>query len=145
MHSSTTEWAMHRQLLHPSDIRRLDDPFQLLHQEASGPEFGLRRSDMKQKKQADRYRLLLIALVAIIYIFPFLWMFSNSFMSEKNIFSVPPKFIPDLLFTDQVLDNYKEVFTQYNFGRYTINSLWVYTWQPLARLWSAPWLDLPYP
>ncbi|WP_233067839.1 carbohydrate ABC transporter permease [Sphaerochaeta sp. S2] len=80
---------------------------------------------MKQKN-ADRYRLLLIAVVAILYIFPFLWMVSNSFMSEKNIFSVPPKFIPDLLFTDQVLDNYKEVFTQYNFGRYTINSLWVY-------------------
>ena len=80
---------------------------------------------MKQKN-ADRYRLLLIAVVAILYIFPFLWMVSNSFMSEKNIFSVPPKFIPDLLFTDQVLDNYKEVFTQYDFGRYTINSLWVY-------------------
>ncbi|MDC7231172.1 MAG: carbohydrate ABC transporter permease [Sphaerochaetaceae bacterium] len=80
---------------------------------------------MKQKN-ADRYRLLLIAVVAILYIFPFLWMVSNSFMSEKNIFSVPPKFIPDLLFTDQVFDNYQEVFTQYNFGRYTINSLWVY-------------------
>ena len=81
---------------------------------------------MKQN-QANRLRLLLILLVSVIYIFPFLWMVSNSFMSDKNIFAVPPKFIPDLLFTDQVLDNYKEVFTQYNFGAYTINSLWVYT------------------
>ncbi|WP_298505848.1 carbohydrate ABC transporter permease [Sphaerochaeta sp. UBA5849] len=81
---------------------------------------------MKQKT-ADRYRLLLIAIVSIVYIFPFLWMISNSFMSDKNIFSVPPKFFPDLLFTSQMFDNYKNVFSQYNFGLYTINSLWVYT------------------
>lgn len=54
-------------------------------------------------------------------------MISNSFMSDKNIFSVPPKFFPDLLFTSQMFDNYKNVFSQYNFGLYTINSLWVYT------------------
>ncbi len=81
---------------------------------------------MKQKT-ADRYRLLLIAVVSIIYIFPFLWMLSNSFMSDKNIFSVPPKFIPDLLFKPQMFDNYKNAFTQYNFGRYTFNSVWVFT------------------
>ncbi|MCK9599607.1 MAG: carbohydrate ABC transporter permease [Sphaerochaeta sp.] len=81
---------------------------------------------MKQKT-ADRYRLLLIAIVSIVYIFPFLWMISNSFMSDKNIFSVPPKFFPDLLFTSQMFDNYKNVFSQYNFGLYTFNSLWVYT------------------
>lgn len=65
-------------------------------------------------------------MVTIIYIFPFLWMVSNSFMSDKNIFSVPPKFIPDLLFSEKMFDNYKKVFTEYNFGRYTFNSLWVY-------------------
>ena len=78
-------------------------------------------------KQAQVYRLLLISLVTILYVFPFLWMVSNSFMSDKNIFSVPPKFIPDLLFTDEVFDNYKNVFSRYNFGRYTFNSLWVYS------------------
>ncbi len=80
-----------------------------------------------KKTHAQAYRLLLVSLVTIIYVFPFLWMVSNSFMSDKNIFSVPPKFIPDLLFTDQAFDNYRNVFTRYNFGRYTFNSLWVYT------------------
>ncbi|MGB4407971.1 MAG: carbohydrate ABC transporter permease [Sphaerochaeta sp.] len=80
-----------------------------------------------KKTHAQAYRLLLVSLVTIIYVFPFLWMVSNSFMSDKNIFSVPPKFIPDLLFTEEVFDNYRNVFTRYNFGRYTFNSLWVYT------------------
>jgi len=80
-----------------------------------------------KKNQFKALRYLLIALVTIVYIFPFLWMVSNSFMSDKNIFSVPPKFIPDLLFTDQMFHNYQDVFTKYNFGRYTFNSLWVYS------------------
>ncbi|MGE4584300.1 MAG: carbohydrate ABC transporter permease [Sphaerochaeta sp.] len=88
---------------------------------------------MKQA-QANRTRLIIIALVSIIYIFPFLWMLSNSFMSDKNIFSVPPKFIPDLLFTGRMFDNYKNVFTQYNFGLYTFNSLWVYTLAALGQI-----------
>ncbi|MDY0290274.1 MAG: carbohydrate ABC transporter permease [Sphaerochaeta sp.] len=79
------------------------------------------------KNQLIAFRYLLIILVTIVYIFPFLWMVSNSFMSDKNIFSVPPKFIPDLLFSDTMFQNYKDVFTKYNFGRYTFNSLWVYS------------------
>lgn len=88
---------------------------------------------MKQKT-ADRHRLLLIALVSIIYIFPFLWMVSNSFMSDKNIFAVPPKFIGDLLFTPRMFDNYKNVFTQYNFGLYTFNSIWVFTLAAIGQV-----------
>ncbi|HKL59709.1 MAG TPA: carbohydrate ABC transporter permease [Sphaerochaeta sp.] len=79
------------------------------------------------KKHSQILRLALIGLITLIYVFPFLWMVSNSFMSDKNIFSVPPKFIPDLLFSDEMFDNYKDVFTKYNFGRYTFNSLWVYS------------------
>ncbi len=86
------------------------------------------------KKQETIFRYVLLSVVTIIYIFPFIWMISNSFMSEKNIFSVPPKFIPDLLFTNQAFDNYKNVFTQYNFGRYTFNSLWVYTLAALGQI-----------
>lgn len=86
------------------------------------------------QKQENILRYVAISLVTIIYIFPFIWMLSNSFMSEKNIFSVPPKFIPDLLFTDKAFDNYKKVFTQYNFGRYTFNSLWVYTLAALGQI-----------
>lgn len=61
-------------------------------------------------------------------------MISNSFMSDKNILSVPPKIIPDLLFTEKAFDNYKSVFVQYNFGRYTLNSLWVCTLAALGQI-----------
>ncbi|NMA22822.1 MAG: carbohydrate ABC transporter permease [Spirochaetales bacterium] len=86
------------------------------------------------QKTNDRLRLLIIAIVSIVYIFPFLWMISNSFMSDKNIFAVPPKFIGDLIFTDKMFDNYKEVFTQFNFGLYTFNSVWVFTLAAIGQL-----------
>ncbi len=79
-------------------------------------------------------RTVLIALATILYIFPFLWMLSNSFMSDMNIFSVPPKFIPDMLFKDNMFENYKNVFTRYNFGRYTMNSIFVYTLASVGQI-----------
>ncbi|MCK9548336.1 MAG: carbohydrate ABC transporter permease [Sphaerochaeta sp.] len=85
-------------------------------------------------KTASRLRLLLIAIVSIIYIFPFFWMVSNSFMSDKNIFAVPPRFIGDLLFTDAMFINYKNVFTQFNFGLYTFNSIWVFSLAAIGQL-----------
>lgn len=72
---------------------------------------------------ASRYFLLV--LVALVMIFPFLWMVANSFSSKEGIFSIPPNLIPDRLFDPQMFSNYVEVFGQFNFGRYMWNSLYV--------------------
>jgi multiple sugar transport system permease protein len=63
-----------------------------------------------------------LAVAGIITLFPFLWMLLNSFNSEGNIFSVPPKFIPDLLGTEHMFDNYLTIFKEFHWGRYTLNS-----------------------
>jgi multiple sugar transport system permease protein len=63
-----------------------------------------------------------LAVDGIITLFPFLWMLLNSFNSEGNIFSVPPKLIPDLLGTNHMFDNYLTIFKEFHWGRYTLNS-----------------------
>jgi len=58
-------------------------------------------------------------------IFPFLWMVSNTFNTEENIFRIPPVLIPDLLFKDGMFTNYIKVLGEFNFLRYTANSLFI--------------------
>jgi len=64
-----------------------------------------------------------LTLAGIITLFPFLWMLLNSFNSESSVFSVPPRLIPDLLGTKHAFDNYLTIFREFNWGRYTLNSL----------------------
>lgn len=82
---------------------------------------------LKQSRTGKALRWLLILVVSLIYIFPFLWMLSNSFMSESQIFCIPPKFIPDLLFTEHMWDNYRCIFEKWGFGNYLVNSIYVAT------------------
>lgn len=70
-------------------------------------------------------RIVLIVLCTLLAVFPFLWMLSNSFMSLENIFADPPRFVPDLLGTEHMWDNYRMVLGVYNFGRYILNSIFV--------------------
>ncbi len=79
-------------------------------------------------------RVALIVLIAAINIFPFLWMLSNSFNTEKGIFSTSVQLIPDLLFTSSMFENYISVITEFNFGRYTMNSVFVATMSSLGQL-----------
>lgn len=64
---------------------------------------------------------LLIILGAISMLAPFLWMVTVSFMTDAQIFSFPPKVIPDPF----VLSNYTSVFSKLPVGRFFLNSLFV--------------------
>ncbi len=63
-----------------------------------------------------------LVLVSIVMIFPFLWMVMNSFNSSANVFSIPPKIVPDLFLKPGMFSNYVSVLGEFNFGRYTLNS-----------------------
>jgi multiple sugar transport system permease protein len=82
---------------------------------------------MSNKKfdKVNPLRFVLIIIAALIAIFPFLWMVQNSFNTEQNIFSKSVFKIPDLLFKSNMFENYQLVIGKYNFGRYTLNSLFV--------------------
>ena len=64
---------------------------------------------------------LLIIIGAISMLAPFIWMFSVSFMTDSQIFSVPVKIIPNPL----ILDNYINVFSKLPITRFFLNSLFV--------------------
>ncbi len=80
---------------------------------------------MSNKRDMHPLRMVLIVIAALIAVFPFLWMLQNSFNTEKNIFSEGVFKIPDLLFKSNMFENYQIVIGQYNFGRYTLNSIFV--------------------
>ncbi len=77
---------------------------------------------------------LLLLMFSITTVFPFVWMVSTSFKSPSAVFTVPPKMLPDRVFTDEMWDNYDEVLTKHNFVRYTFNSFFVATMAGLGQL-----------
>lgn len=76
---------------------------------------------------------LLLILIAIIMIFPFYWMFITSLQPVQAVYKYPPEFFP----SHPTWDNYKEIFTKFNFMRYTLNSLFVATLAALGQLFTC--------
>ncbi len=63
---------------------------------------------------------ILLVLVAVITVFPFLWVFFTSFKGVNDpIFSVPPQLLP----SSPTVDNYLRVFTQLPMLSFYFNSL----------------------
>src|SRR4030042_2681575 len=62
-------------------------------------------------------RILLI-VIAIIMVFPFLWMVSGAFKPSDEVMEYPPKIIP----SEIRYENFTELFKEVSFGRYMINS-----------------------
>jgi len=60
---------------------------------------------------------VLILFVALVLLFPFLWMLASSFKSQVDIISWPPKFI-----WKPTVANYDRVFGEQNFLQYFVNS-----------------------
>lgn len=75
-----------------------------------------------------------LIFVAFLTLFPFLWMITNSFNSSSNIFSIPPKIIPDKFMKPDMFSNYVTVLKEFNFGRYTLNSFIVAGGSALGQL-----------
>lgn len=61
----------------------------------------------------------LLTIIAILMLFPLLWLISTSFKSAgEDIFTFPPQFIPEQF----TFENFTLVWENYPFGRYLINS-----------------------
>ncbi|MDQ2698459.1 MAG: carbohydrate ABC transporter permease [Actinomycetota bacterium] len=66
-------------------------------------------------------RYVLLAIAAVVLVYPFLYMLSTSFKSRSLVLGDPLQLIP----ADPTLDNYIQVLGADNFGRYFINSAMV--------------------
>lgn len=71
--------------------------------------------------------LLALALSMLV---PFIWMVATSLMDEREVYSFPPKFIPE-----QILwSNYKQALTLLPFGRFFLNTVIVSFFSVLGQL-----------
>jgi multiple sugar transport system permease protein len=83
-----------------------------------------RRGSRLASRRADLAQWLLVGVlvvVGLIFILPFLWIFSTSLRLPKDSFNLPPSFLP----TAFVFKNYLDVFTAMPFVRFFLNSLQV--------------------
>jgi ABC-type glycerol-3-phosphate transport system permease component len=62
---------------------------------------------------------LLLALGAIVTLFPYFWMLSGSFKDTSELFNYPPAMIPSTL----RWENYRDLFVRWPFGYWFSNSL----------------------
>lgn len=66
---------------------------------------------------------------ALVILLPFVWLLSASLKTVGQYFASPIQWIPNPF----IWTNYVEVFTIYNFGRYTLNSLFLATYATIVN------------
>ncbi|PPT08680.1 Binding-protein-dependent transport system inner membrane component [Geitlerinema sp. FC II] len=72
----------------------------------------------KTNKKTILFYLLLV-IIALVMLFPVLWLLSTSLKSpQENIFQFPPQWLP----TEPTFDNFRTVWQAQPFGRYLFNS-----------------------
>lgn len=80
-------------------------------------------------QKAKRNRLLIkigllaaLSAYAVITLLPFAWMLITSFKELRDVFRLPPGFVPTMLMTDHPFENYSEVWQKHSFLKYFLNS-----------------------
>lgn len=76
---------------------------------------------MKISRTTKIVTYILCILLSIYFLFPFVWMIITALKSEGEVFSYPPKFLPDTL----NLSNFSDAWNSQPFGRFTWNSVLV--------------------
>src|SRR6185369_17089398 len=100
------------------------------------PDLAMRNFERSKKLRRIGYILLIYGLAipgAIMFILPFLWMFSTSLKASNEIFIFPPKWIPETLHWE----NYTAALALAPFGLYLRNTLFVTLGNMLGNLFSC--------
>jgi multiple sugar transport system permease protein len=72
---------------------------------------------MKKKLLPTAAFYLAVTAMALVVLFPFLWMLASSFKTQVDIIAWPPK-----IFFEPTLRNYEKVFDEQDFLKYFVNS-----------------------
>ena len=85
--------------------------------------YKLKPSMIKSKKTSERIgkalTYLILTALSVVFMIPFVWLLSSSLKNNADIFSMPPKWIPNPV----KFSNYIEVFHQVPFFRFLANTL----------------------
>ena len=79
------------------------------------------RSISQGRRTSKIVSYTLLILLALIFLFPFLWLIFTSFKSESEVLTFPPKIFPAIW----RFSNYPKVFKLIDFGQYYLNSIFV--------------------
>lgn len=71
---------------------------------------------------------------AAVTLMPFAWMLITSFKESRDVFRLPPSFVPTKLSGEAPFSNYTEVLTQHDFLLYFRNSMFVSTMAALGQV-----------
>jgi multiple sugar transport system permease protein len=98
---------------------------------SNGKDLGIGKQRSKQIGDVAAWLVLLIG--GVIMMLPFLWMISTSLKSLGEIYTFPPRLIPD-----QILwSNYLEAWQRLPFGRFFVNSVTVSVCVTLGQLFTC--------
>jgi len=95
-----------------------------INKKADGCEDMAYRSISNKKIGAgtfDKIIKIIIAVIAVLNLFPLYWMLSNSLMPQTFVIKVPPEFFPK----NFTLENYIALFQKYSALRWTLNTIFV--------------------
>jgi multiple sugar transport system permease protein len=100
------------------------------------PDVAMHHFERSKRLRQLGYILLVYGLAipgAIMFLLPFLWMFSTSLKASNEIFILPPKWVPDTLHWE----NYTEALALAPFGLYLRNTLFITLGNMLGNLFSC--------
>ncbi|PFO07128.1 sugar ABC transporter permease [Bacillus sp. AFS076308] len=91
----------------------------------------------KNKRKVETINLtisyIILIILALVFIFPFLWMISTAFKVPSEAYTIPPKLIPKTF----TLDNFIQGWQYADFTRYTWNTIIVTVLATLGAVFSA--------
>lgn len=91
------------------------------------------RSHARRQRLANGVALLVMALLGIMFMFPWFWTLSTSLKRPAELFIFPPLWVPE----QPQVDNYLEVFRQVPFGLWYFNSIVVVVLSTVGVLITA--------
>lgn len=89
-----------------------------------------------RKSRSNFWTYVILTIVLIVMVFPFYWMIVTSLSKPDNLFSFPPKLIPDVQFSNYV-EMWRHAPEGQSWWRYIINTLMVAGLTTLLSLFSS--------
>lgn len=91
---------------------------------------------MKKKHRTKTISYIILILFSVVMLFPFYWMVRSSFMTNREIMTVPIKWIPSSF----DLGNYIEAFQRDDFARYFLNSIVIVVLNVIGSVLSSSFI-----
>ena len=95
---------------------------------------------MKKTGRAKILSFTVLIILSVVMLFPLYWMVRSSFMTNREIMTVPIKWIPETI----NFKNFTEAFSRAPFGRYFLNSIFIVVVNVVGSVLSASFISFGF-